>query len=171
MAKTNSLFFCPWQISLLYDNTLFFSDTSLELSVQSQDLYQHCPPKKIKLASEVEPTSLIFDVKLCLSLGQALMVPWNWWFMVYTYHLTFTFALFLFFLSGLSYPMHSSCSKLPILRIQFNPLIPLKLALTVLIYSLHSCITYLILVFKYLMHLILLLEALKSHALHFPCLP
>lgn len=55
IAKTNFPFFCPWQISLLSDDTLFFLDASSELSVQSQDLPQHCPKKKKKLASEMKP--------------------------------------------------------------------------------------------------------------------
>lgn len=110
IAKTNSPFFCPWQISLLNDNTLFFLNASSDLIVQSQDLSQHCPTKKSNWPVKWN-LFLIFDVKVFLPLGQALMVPWRWWFLAYTYHFTFTFALFLLILPGLSYPMHSSCSQ------------------------------------------------------------
>lgn len=146
MAKTNSPFFCPWQISLLYDNTLSFSDASLELSVQSQDLYQHCPTKKIKLASAMESTSHPWCETLSVSRpgthGSLELVVYGLYISL-NFYLCFVFIILIWLIS-----CTWAVQRSPILRIQFSPLFPLKPALTVPVYSLHSCITYLILMFK-----------------------
>lgn len=115
---------------------------------------------------------LTLDVKL--SPGQVLMVPWRWWFMVYTYHLTCTFALFLLFLSDLSYPTHSSCSMFshPQNPVQPPPLLEACLASSCLQYPPLS--SFFFLTFYWCVnntsHSSPRCSKDKGHALHFPCL-
>ena len=100
IAKTNSPLLCPWQINLLYNNTLLSRWILRVVSIVPGSF----PTLSYKKSNCPVKWNLFLTLDVKLSPGQVLMVPWRWWFMVYTYHLTCTFALFFIILIWLILP-------------------------------------------------------------------